>query len=411
MRILIYGINFTPELTGIGKYTGEMVDWLNERGHFIKIITAKPYYPQWKVNEEYKKGYWKSEKKMNIMVNRVPMYVPSKPDSVKRILHELSFQTNSLPYWLGTFFQKKYDVVICITPAFHLGFLPLIYCKLRRSKFWTHIQDLQVDAAKELKMINNEVVLNVMFGLENFLLRNSDIISSISKGMIDKIKKKNIQDTPVLNFPNWVDNKVIYPISKENSLRSKLGFSQEDIILLYSGNLGEKQGLEIMVHVASRFSLDEKINFVICGSGGNKHQLEALAKEAELKNLFFFPLQPYEDLSKLLAIADVHLILQKKSASDLVMPSKLTGILACGGLAIVSAVENTSLYDVIFENNLGILIEPESVDALENGIRQALEQSNEKLKQNALDYARKYLDKDAILTQFESDLQIVSGKK
>lgn len=411
MRILIYGINFTPELTGIGKYTGEMVDWLNERGHSIKIITAKPYYPQWKVSDAYKKGFWKSERNGHVVINRTPMYVPSKPDSIKRILHELSFQINSIPYWFGTFFQKKYDVVICVTPAFHLGFFPLFYSKLRRSKFWTHIQDLQVDAAKELKMINNEVALNVMFGLENFLLRNSNVISSISKGMIDKIKRKNIANTPVLNFPNWVDNNVVYPLSKAESLRSTLGFSQDDIILLYSGNLGEKQGLEILIHVASRFSLNEKIKFVICGSGGNKHVLESLAKDAELKNLFFLPLQAYEDLSKLLAIADVHLILQKKSASDLVMPSKLTGILACGGLAIVSAEENTSLYDVIYENKLGILIEPESVDTLEDGIKHALSSSNDELKKNALTYARKYLDKDVILAQFESDLKQLTGKK
>lgn len=89
---------------------------------------------------------------------------------------------------------------MCVTPAFHLAFYPFVYSKLRRSLFWTHIQDLQVDAAKELKMINNEVLLNLMFGAENFFLRNSNVISSISDGMIARIKKKNIQDTPVVFF-------------------------------------------------------------------------------------------------------------------------------------------------------------------------------------------------------------------
>jgi colanic acid biosynthesis glycosyl transferase WcaI len=130
-----------------------------------------------------------------------------------------------------------------------------------------------------------------------------------------------------------------------------------------------------------------------------------------LKNFFFLPLQPYEQLSKLLAMADVHLILQKKSASDLVMPSKLTGILACGGLAIVSAVENTSLFDVVKSNNLGIIIEPESVDALEEGINLSLQKGNEDLKKNALIYATKFLEKESILTQFESDLFNLSRKK
>ena len=46
MKILVYGINYSPELTGIGKYTGEMVEWLAAQGHEVRVINAPPYYPQ-----------------------------------------------------------------------------------------------------------------------------------------------------------------------------------------------------------------------------------------------------------------------------------------------------------------------------------------------------------------------------
>lgn len=56
MRILVYGINYSPELTGIGKYTGEMVEWMAGQGHEVRVVTAPPYYPQWQVGEHYSSG-------------------------------------------------------------------------------------------------------------------------------------------------------------------------------------------------------------------------------------------------------------------------------------------------------------------------------------------------------------------
>ena len=53
MKILIYGINYHPELTGIGKYTGELAEWLAKRGNKVKVVTAPPYYPKWKIDKEY----------------------------------------------------------------------------------------------------------------------------------------------------------------------------------------------------------------------------------------------------------------------------------------------------------------------------------------------------------------------
>ena len=129
-----------------------------------------------------------------------------------------------------------------------------------------------------------------------------------------------------------------------------------------------------------------------------------MVQDAGLLNVQFHPLQPYNKLSALLAIADLHLVLQKISASDLVLPSKLTGILSAGGCAMVTAIPGTSLYDVIKEYNMGILVEPESVEALRSGIEKALETDLNKLRVNARNYAIKYLSKNNILKRFEEQL-------
>ncbi|RYY35304.1 MAG: colanic acid biosynthesis glycosyltransferase WcaI [Sphingobacteriaceae bacterium] len=407
MRILVFGINYAPELTGIGKYTGEMCEWLAAEGHEVNMITAMPYYPEWSVHPSYKGKWWHTEKMNGVNVHRCPLYVPKDVSAMKRIIHEFTFLLSSLVYWLKFFFGKKQDVVMCIVPAFHLGFLSLLYSKIRGAKMIYHVQDLQVDAAKQLDLIKNKTFLNLLFKMEYFILKHSTYVSTISKGMLNKILQKGIPEAKTFMLYNWVDTQHIRPLPASESLRSRLGLTPADKVVVYSGNLGEKQGLEIIVEAATTL---HDVKFLIFGSGGGKEKLQELVKQSGVTNVSFYGFLPYAELPNLLATGDIHLVLQKSSAADLVMPSKLTSILAAGGCSIVTALPGTSLYDIIHENSMGLLIAPDSAALLTECIANAFNSDLDAIRANAREYARQNLDKDFILKRFDTFLNSQTGK-
>lgn len=395
-RILVLGINCMPELTGIGKYTGEMVSWLARNGHKTTVVTGFPYYPYWEVQEPYSGKFFKKElsHRGNLCIYRCPMYVPAEPSGIKRLLHEFSFFFSSFLLVFKLLFAKRYEYIFSIAPPFHLGFLALFYRFFKGGKIVYHIQDLQVDAAKELDMLPKSL-FPLLFSFEKFILSRVDFVSTISEGMMNRIKSKVAGD--VLFFPNWVDTERFFPVSENSTLKMKWGFSEHDKIVLYSGSLGEKQGLDVLIEIADNIKDHRNIQFLICGTGPYKQSLITSAEKRGLTNVHFLPLQGNDVFNDFLNIADVHLVLQKGDASDLVMPSKLTTILSVGGLALVTANENTTLHKVIIENKMGVVIPAENQTELQKHILLSCKQENIHLKHNARNYAERYLNMENIL--------------
>lgn len=405
MKILVYGINYFPELTGIGKYTGEMCEWLASQGHEVEVITAMPYYPKWKIDKLYQGKGWHNEYLQHVKVLRSPLFVSQKVTARNRIIHEISFFLSSGFYWFSRFF-KRYDVVISVYPPLVIGIWPLLHKLLHQKSCWVfHIQDLQVDAAKELNLIKNKKVLDLFFKIERFFLKKANLVTSISPGMRNKILQKGVSENKYFSLPNWVDVDFIKPLSKEESLKSEMGYEDHEKIVLYSGNLGEKQGLEMILEVAERFLHREDLYFLLAGEGGAKKRLIKMAQKKKLTNVIFSPLRSYEELSQFMNAADLHLVLQKKGAADLVLPSKLNTILSAGGVSIVSSEKGTSLYEMVEDNKVGIVIEPENSEALYQAIVGNIDKDNIEMKRNAREFALKYLNINSILGRFEDKLR------
>ena len=411
-RVLLIGGNFSPELTGIGKYNGEMINYVAGLGYECTVVTTFPYYPQWKVQEPYTKssGWFKKETihppgkgAGTIQVYRCPHYIPVKPTGLRRALSDVSFCTSAFFKIVQLLFRPRFDFILVVAPPFQLGLLGIFYKMFKGGRLLYHIQDLQIDAARDFQLIRSTFIINLLLKVERFILKRADVVSSISAGMINKIKNKYPRE--VVFFPNWVDTNLFYPIESRRNLKKEFNFEESDTIILYSGAIGEKQGLETILDSAEKLRDNKRLKFVICGSGPYKAKLQEQKDKRDLQNVFFLPLQPFEKLNEFLNMADIHLVIQKANAADLVMPSKLTAILSVGGVAIITASEGSSLFDVVAAHDMGVLVEPENPTAFIKALNRTLKIDREIINQNARLYAERYLSIDEIFQSFKVHMQ------
>src|SRR3569832_624848 len=152
MKILIYGLNFASELTGTGKYTAELAALLASRGHEVRLVCAPPYYPEWQVSPGYASWRYRREERDGVAIWRAPLWVPSRPSGVKRMIHLASFAATSLLLFALQAFWCP-DAVLLIAPTLMCAFVTIALAKVARASAWLHIQDYEVDAAFELGLL------------------------------------------------------------------------------------------------------------------------------------------------------------------------------------------------------------------------------------------------------------------
>ena len=401
MRLVIYGINYSPELTGIGKYSSEMAEWLSKQGHEVRVVTAPPYYPEWKISKQYTSLFYRSELVNGVSVWRCPLWVPSRPSGLKRILHLASFALTSFPIMLYQIVWKP-NIILVIEPPLFCAPTTLLTAWFCRARSWLHVQDFEVDAAFDLGILFSPWLRRLVLILEAWLMNRFDRVSTISYQMMCRLSNKGVDDITQVLFPNWVDIDHIYPLEFRSPYREELEIPISNIVFLYSGNMGEKQGLEIIVESARRLTEQKNITFVMCGHGAAYTRLRKLAEG--LNNIHWLLLQPLNKLNDLLNIADIHFLPQRADAADLVMPSKLTGMLASGKPVLATALPDTQVAQVL--ESTGIIVPPENLSLLVDAIVDLA--NNTELRQNlganARNYAVKHLSKDAILGRFEESI-------
>ena len=405
MKLLLYSLNYAPEPVGIGKYSGELAEWLAAQGHEVRVITAVPYFPQWRARD----NRYRREQRQGVSVLRCPLWVPRRPSGLTRLLHLASFAISSLPVLIGQW-RWRPELVLTVAPAFFCAPGTLLLARLcgSRTRSWLHIQDFELDAAFELGLLKGRWLRSLAERWERGTLRGFDRVSTISAAMRRHAVQKGVAEEQAVLLPNWVDLNVIQPQMEEaranNPYRQELGIGPEQRVLLYSGSMNKKQGLELLVEAMQRLADLPDLVWLLAGEGPSKAQLEAAT--ATMDQVRILPLQPAERLNDWLNLADVHLLPQKAGAADLVLPSKLLGILASGRPLVASSPAGSELGQLA--ELAGIRVEPEDGAGFAAALRQLLSDAalRQRLGQAARELAKQRFGREAVLGQLDRALKL-----
>jgi colanic acid biosynthesis glycosyl transferase WcaI len=395
MKILILGLNYVPEKVGIAVYTTGLAEAMVAAGHEVKVVAARPYYPAWTIMEGHNSRTYKQSNENGVNIIRCPLYIPSKPSGLKRILHHFSFRFWSFfPMFKAALFWKP-DVILSVAPSLIAAPTATFVSKFCKAITWLHIQDFEVEAAFATGLLENKGFLGKLaLSFETNIQRRYDMVSSISPQMCRKLVQKGISKNAIFEFRNWADTSAIKPLSRSSIYREKWNITS-DHVALYSGNIANKQGINIIIEVARKLEHRKDLTFVICGEGPNRENLQKSAMG--LSNVRFYDLQPKENLEELMNLATVHLLPQLKNTADLVLPSKLTNMLASARPVVATAMPGTGLAEEV--EGCGLVVEPENSEMFRNALEKLLDDERlyAELSQAARQRAELRWDKETIL--------------
>jgi colanic acid biosynthesis glycosyl transferase WcaI len=352
MRILVIGINYAPETTGIGPFTTGLAEHWQKSGHEVTVSTTFPHYPQWKW--QVKPRLRSSDSLNGITVRRRRIILPRRPGASWRVAYDTSFGAVTL---LNVSTVSRPDLVLCVSPpvqsaiaagwlAFQWG-VPLILL----------IQDLPLEAALSVGMLKPGRSLRWGRRMERYAYRMATRIVVIEEGFLGSLLQQGIDASKVVVIPDWADVDGIRPLERDADARARLGASDRDFLVLHSGNMGHKQGLANAVEAAALASPHVRLGLV--GDGAQRAALQSMVDERQLTNVRLLPLQPAAEFPSYLAAADVLLLNQRAEIVDSVAPSKLLPYMSAGKPVLAAVHSDSAAARLIERAQCGLVVAPE----------------------------------------------------
>ena len=343
-RILVHTLHHAPELIGVGRFSGDIVGYLAERGHDVIVVAATPFYPSWKIHECFSPGY-SIGYEAGILIARCPLLMVGSMRGIWRMIAPFSYAIAAFPVMIVMAWRQRPTVVMAVEPTLFTALAAIVAASFTGAHTVLHVQDLELDAAFDLGFLRKQWLRRMGQGLERWLRRRFDTVMTISIRMAERLVENGVDPFRIAVVRNWVDLEQIRPLGRPSKFRAKLGLSDYMFVVLYSGSITRKTAIHLVIDAAACLADRLDIRFVIAGEG--PYLADAQERCGRLQNVSFLPLQPEEDLCELLNLADMHVLPQNPAAADLMLPSKLGGMLASGKRVAVMANAGTELHDLL----------------------------------------------------------------
>lgn len=321
MRLLLVSGYYRPEQAGIAVYSTHSAEGLADLGAEVTVLTTMPHYPQWRVLPEYRGSRRLTERLADVQVERFRTYIPSRPGVVGRALSELIFGLHARR------FRPPCDVVVSVVPGIGHGYVGSRIARRLGVPHGIIVQDLTGAAARQSGVPLGRIVAAPVRALEARLLRRAHGVAIVSRAFQPFVEEAGVPAGRIHLVPNW--SHIPQPSRTRAETRAAMGWSDEAYVVLHTGNMGYKQGLENVVEAARLAeSRAVPLRFVLMGEGSQRQSLQEAA--AGLSTVSIAEPVPNDAYPDVLAAADVLLLNERPTVREMSLPSKLTSYLSAG---------------------------------------------------------------------------------
>ncbi|WP_028440975.1 MULTISPECIES: glycosyltransferase [unclassified Streptomyces] len=392
--------NYAPEVTGIGPYATQLAEHWAASGAVTDVLAGMPHYPAWRVDERYRGVWRREESRQGVTVHRRRHYVPPRQSALRRAV----FEASVLVHGLLAPPPGRPDAVVSQMPSLAGGVLGARIARRHGVPHLPVVQDLMGAAAAQSGIRGGGRAASAAGAAERYALRDAALVGVIHESFVPGVRALGVDAGRIRVVPNW--SHVPGPSADRAATRARLGWPEDTPVVLHSGNMGLKQGLDVLVGLAR---LAPHVRVVLMGDGNQRAALRTSA--AGLPNVDFLPPAGAVEFPDVLAAADVLAVTQRASVLDMSVPSKLTSYFVSGRPVVASVAAEGGTADEVRRSGAGVLVAPEDPAALLAAVRRLAEDpaASDALGAHGPDYVAHHLSREAGLARFDALLTEVLG--
>ena len=374
MNLTVICPHFAPDLAPTGEVMTSIAEGWVAEGHRLHVVTALPWYVRHAIEPGWEGRLVRHEDVPWGRITRVHPFPTDKTNIPARALAFGGFTV--LAGLVAAVGRTRPDAVLAMSPPLTLGLAGWAVARARRVPFEFNIEDVFPDVAIEAGVLTGRRAIDAAYRLERFTYERADAVTVLSDDLHDNVVSKlpATQAGKVHVIPNFIDTGRIGPGERENAYRREFGLEGKTVVM-YAGNLGFSQPVELLLDAAAAMQDDSTVAFVVNGGGSARGALVARAKG--LPNVTFVGLQPKERLAEVLAAADIHVVLLRSGLARASVPSKLFSILAAARPLVASVDPGTEVANTVDRAGAGLAVRPGDAEALTKALRQLIEQPEE----------------------------------
>lgn len=411
MKLVYFVQYFSPEKASGLQLVEDLLEGFSAHGWKTDVFTPTPTRG---VTDEQRKEYARKRVEIKydgrLTIHRMHLYREGK-GFVGRAIRYLLFSIEC--FWKAATVPADFIFTGSGPPT--QGVVVGLAKKVSGKKVIYNLQDIFPDSLVTSGICGeNSFLMKIGHAMENFTYRNADHIITITDDMKANIMKKGVPEDKISVVRNWIDTDKVKHISREdNLLFDELKLPRDGFYVVYAGNLGKVQGVDVILKTASLMKNNRDIKFVIFGNGSEEENLKKIVNDKHLNNVLMLPLQPIERASEVYSMADVSIISCTPGTGGSGMPSKTWTIMAAGVPIIASFDMPSEMERTIEEAECGFCTRAGDENELTEKIIRVFGDSRLKkcLGQNARRYAEKNVSKAEAVEKYIKSIERLVDKE